>query len=231
MLATRDLQPELMDQPGLDPALHAEALRGLARINRVSRGPATLWDALRRSLHRHDRPWRILDVACGGGDVAIELAALARADGVEVQLGGCDVSPTALDHAHRNAERAGVAFTTHRLDAVNDPLPAGYDAAVCSLFLHHLRQDEAVRLLAALSTRVGCLAVTDLERSRAGLLAARVGTRVLSRSRIVHVDGPLSVRAAFSADEARQLATDAGLRGATVRRVWPFRWLLTWSSP
>lgn len=220
-----------MDQPGLDPVLHARALRGLARINRVSGSAATLWHALRQAMPRRDRPWRILDVACGGGDVAVGLARLARRDGVAVDLAGCDISPTALDHARRNAERAGVALTTHRLDAVNDPLPAGYDAAVCSLFLHHLEREEAVRLLSALSARVHCLAVTDLERSRAGLLAAQIGTRVLSRSSIVHVDGARSVRAAFSVAEAQQLAVDAGLDGATVRRAWPFRWLMTWRSP
>lgn len=33
----RDRQPEVMDQPGLDPAEHDRALQGLRRINGISR--------------------------------------------------------------------------------------------------------------------------------------------------------------------------------------------------
>ena len=33
----RDRRPEVMDQPGLDPAEHDRALQGLRRINRISR--------------------------------------------------------------------------------------------------------------------------------------------------------------------------------------------------
>ena len=33
MIRDRRVQPELMDQPGLDPAVHVQALRGLQRIN------------------------------------------------------------------------------------------------------------------------------------------------------------------------------------------------------
>ncbi len=39
----RHRRRELMDQPGLDPVEHARALRGLGRINRVSRSDAILW--------------------------------------------------------------------------------------------------------------------------------------------------------------------------------------------
>jgi hypothetical protein len=60
-------------------------------------------------------------------------------------------------------------------------------------------------------------------------MLAYVGTRLLSASPIVHVDGPLSVAAAFTCVEAQELARRAGLEGATVARRWPFRFLLTWS--
>jgi hypothetical protein len=73
--------------------------------------------------------------------------------------------------------------------------------------------------------------VNDLSRSRTGLFLALVGTRLLSTSDVVRVDGPLSVKAAFTPAEARALAERAGLRGAKVMRRWPCRWLLTWERP
>src|SRR5262249_38607158 len=70
--------------------------------------------------------------------------------------------------------------------------------------------------------------VNDLRRSLAGLLAAYAATRLLTTSPVVHTDGPLSVRAAFTLPEVRELAWQAGLDGATVVRRWPFRFLLMW---
>ncbi|MFN5696272.1 MAG: hypothetical protein ACK486_04460 [Cyanobacteriota bacterium] len=55
-----------------------------------------------------------------------------------------------------------------------------------------------------------------------------VGTRLLSRSPIVQIDGPLSVGGAFQLDEVRQLASAAGLAGAQITRFWPERFLLSW---
>ena len=56
-----------------------------------------------------------------------------------------------------------------------------------------------------------------------------LATRVLSGSRVVHVDGPRSVEGAFTALEAQKLAERAGLAGARVSRRWPCRYLLSWS--
>jgi 2-polyprenyl-3-methyl-5-hydroxy-6-metoxy-1,4-benzoquinol methylase len=226
VLDKREVVPEVMDEPGLDPRAHRQALRGLARINRVSRSAQTIWSALRPMVRR--RRLTVLDVACGGGDVLVALYRLARRDGVTLVAGGCDVSDTAMACAADHARAAGLEFHSHRQNALQRPLPTGYDVAISSLFLHHLHREEALVLLRQMSAASGSIVVSDLARSRVGYAAAWLGTRVLSRSRIVHIDGPRSVRAAFSIREARDLATAAGLGGAAVRRTWPFRWLLVW---
>jgi hypothetical protein len=58
---------------------------------------------------------------------------------------------------------------------------------------------------------------------------AVVGCHLLSGSRVVHVDGPISVAGAFTPGEALSLAEQAGLQGATLTRHWPQRYLLTWN--
>ena len=60
---------------------------------------------------------------------------------------------------------------------------------------------------------------------------AYLGTRILSRSPVVHVDGLLSVAAAFTMSEALELARRARWEGATVRWRWPFRFLLSGGRP
>ncbi len=175
---------------------------------------------------------RILDVATGAGDLPIRLALRARQLGLAMQIEGCDLSPVAIDHARNSAARAGVQVHFKVQDALNGPIQDPYDVVMCSLFLHHLERDQARALLARMSDQAGRLVlVNDLMRSRVGFFLAYVGTRILSRSWVVHTDGPRSVEGAFTMPELRVLAEEAGLRGAEVATRWPCRMLLTWSRP
>jgi hypothetical protein len=103
---------------------------------------------------------------------------------------------------------------------------------VSSLFLHHLDDPAACRLLRSMAAaaRVGVV-VSDLVRSRIGLGLAVVGTTLLSSSRVARVDGPLSVRAARTPFEYRRLCDAAGLDAATIHRVWPERVMIRWRRP
>ena len=73
--------------------------------------------------------------------------------------------------------------------------------------------------------------VNDLRRTRFGFALAHLACRLLTRSPIVHHDGPLSVRAAFTSEEALELALEAGLAGAMISHHWPQRFLLSWRKP
>ena len=173
-------------------------------------------------------PLRMLDVACGGGGLAL---ALARRGGRRIEVEGCDISPVAVDCARRAAEARGLSARFFTCDALGEPLPTGYDVVTCSLFLHHLDDEDAVTLLRRMATAARRLVlVDDLNRGRAGYALAWAGCRLLSRSPIVHHDGPVSVAAAFTTGEALDLAARAGLAGATVSRHWPQRFLLAWET-
>jgi 2-polyprenyl-3-methyl-5-hydroxy-6-metoxy-1,4-benzoquinol methylase len=220
-----------MDQPGLDGTVHNLALRGLGRINRVSFSASIVWPAiLSLERMRANQTIRVLDLATGGGDVPIDLAKRARRAGLDLRIEGCDVSPAAVSFATRAAAEVGVSIRFFPLDALCEPIPEGFDIITCSLFLHHLDEEDAVRLLRKMAgaTR-STIVVNDLLRSHIGYGIAWAGCRLLSRSQIVHHDGPTSVRAAFSLDEARELADRAGLEGLRLERRWPWRFLLSWS--
>lgn len=226
---------ELMDDPAIPEADHLHALSALARINAMSRTAAWLAHCtghLLAAAQPAPEPRTVVDVACGGGDVTIALARrLRRIAGVDVRVIGVDISPRAVARSREAAARAGadVAFE------VGDVLAAGCppcDVAVSSLFLHHLDDEAACRLLRCLAhaARVG-IVVSDLVRSRVGLGLAMVGTTLLSTSRVARVDGPLSVKAARTPAEYRALCARAGLDAAHVRRVWPERVVIRWQRP
>lgn len=232
-VTSRDCGPEVMDTPGLDPIQHAHALQGLSRINWWSRIVEALWPPIHAlAVRRRPDTLRILDIATGGGDLPVRLWRRSRQSGLPLQIDGCDISPTAVRHARQRAASAGAAVHFFELDALNRPLPCGYDVLTCSLFTHHLTDEQTVRLLREMSCSAAhLLLINDLRRSTAGLLLATIGTRLLTRSSIVHHDGARSVRAAYTISEIQRLAAQAGLADARVARRWPCRFVLSWRRP
>jgi 2-polyprenyl-3-methyl-5-hydroxy-6-metoxy-1,4-benzoquinol methylase len=233
-LRHRHLQPEIMDGPDLDAGQHHQALDDLARVNWISKSAQILWPPIRalcreRQRAGDTRPVRVLDIATGGGDVPARLWLRARQKGVPLEVACCDFSPLAVEHAQQTIARLKADVSVFALNVLEEPIPNGYDVLTCSLFLHHLNDEQAVTALGKMRAAAGALAlVNDLERTRSGWWAAYIGTRLLSRSPIVHFDGPVSVEGAYTRAEALALAQKAGWNGATVARRFPFRYLLSW---
>ncbi len=230
-LKTRERLPELMDDPELDPDLHRAALRGLQRVNVLSRSAAILWpEILKTACRVTARPLRILDIASGGGDVAVSIGRRCWASGIEAEVEGWDISSLAVQRATEHAVRQRANNVRFTVQNVLQELPERqFDVVMCSLFLHHLDQSDAQRLLSAMrQLAVHQVLINDLRRTRKGYVLAWLGCRLLTRSPIVHTDGPLSVRAAFSLDEVSSLADECGLTNARLTTHWPQRFLLSW---
>jgi 2-polyprenyl-3-methyl-5-hydroxy-6-metoxy-1,4-benzoquinol methylase len=229
-LTERHREPEIMDDPTLDEVVHRQALRGLARVNAISRTAQVIGETVIRQLGADPgQHLRLLDVACGGGDVTIGIARWAKQHGLSMDVVGCDISPVAVKDATDNSVRRESDVTFMQWDVLQDGLPDGFDVIVCSLFLHHLSKDDAGALLRELREKAARLVVaSDLIRSRWGYFLAWWGCRILTRSHVVHFDGPVSVRAALTIAELEQLASEAGMQSPQIVRSWPARMCLVW---
>lgn len=229
LLSRRQLTPELMDDPGLDPGEHRRALEGLRRLNVASAAARRIWVPIQTLADELGcRRLRVLDLACGGGDVAIGLWQLARRSDCQLEILGCDISRVAIDVARSRAAATGaqVDFEVHDVFA---NLPADFDVVMNSLFLHHLNEPDAIRLLRGMASAARQLVlVDDLSRSRWAYATVWLGAHLLCRSPIVRVDGPRSVANAFSPREAASLFAQAGMHSVQMRGHWPCRWLAVW---
>lgn len=232
-VSRRRRSPEVMDDPSLDAERHVSALKALGRINFWSGTVRSLWSSIEATgLGARGARLRVLDLASGGGDVPIGLWRRARRAGVEVEIVGCDVSPVAVEFARERAARAGADVEFRVVDVLTGAWPPDCDVVTSSLFLHHLDENDVVALLArAAAVARRAVIVDDLDRCRAGHWFARVGTRLVSLSDVVHTDARLSVEGAYTVDEARALAERAGLSSARVVRRFPWRWRLDWTRP
>lgn len=220
-----------MDDPELDAAQHQRALRGLQRIHRLTGTAQRLWKNIRAAMRaRGETEWTILDVGCGDGALLRELHHLASKSELRLRLMGCDFSSRAVDLARAAAERERISIQWYLCDVLQQELPVQADAVICSLFLHHFQNADIVNILSTFRQHTHrLLLVEDLLRTRLGYGLCWIGVHALSRSRVVHVDGLLSVRAALTVDEIEALCQQAGLGAAQIEKHWPERFLVHWS--
>lgn len=235
-LTERVLEGELMDAPDLEPAPHREALGALRRINRLSGTASVISRAIiehcgqQSADGRSEAPLRILDLACGGGDVTLAVAEKLKSAGIRATVEGWDRSRTAVQFAARRSHVGAANVQFIERDALALDAEQSFDVVMCTLFLHHLDRAAAIELLSKMYRAASRLVlIDDLRRTWAGYCLAQLACHALSRSRIVHVDGPLSVRAAFTEAELLALSCEAKLPPPVFVRHWPQRFLMRWN--
>ncbi len=232
-LSKRVLVGELMDDPQLPAKDHHQALNGLRRVNRFSRTARVISSAIIDHWRTEGQSTRlrVLDLACGGGDVATQVAEHLRRARVDAEVHGWDLSKTAIDFAVQQLGQDQNRVHFKIADALNAEVAEQFDVVYCTLFLHHLDDCEAERLLKSMwGMSRKMVLIDDLRRSTVGYALAIIGCQLLSRSPIVHVDGPLSVRAAFTESEIQELSDRCQLPRPVIRRHWPHRFLLKWMA-
>jgi SAM-dependent methyltransferase len=227
-LAERNLQPEIMDDPGLSFDEHADALRALARIHALTGLTRRIWRSVAGILREEPcDQLTIMDVGCGDGLLLRELWKRAKRQECNLRLIGCDISPQALQLCRSANEAANIPCELYCMDVIQEPLPCEADIIVNSLFLHHFGQAEVVQLLGRFADRARKkVIIEDLIRSQLGYVLCWLGVHCLTRCRVVHFDGPQSVRAAFSISEMGRLLGQAGLPEARITKHWPERFLI-----
>lgn len=230
-MIARKRVPELMDDPNLDYQSHVQALRGLARLNSASFSHQSIWSEIESASGRLPRPLRLLDVATGGGDIPIAIYHKARRSGLKIEIVGSDISADAIAYAKNMAlqNQADIEFIT--LDVFKDELPTDFDIVMTSLFTHHLDPEDVVMLLSKMRRAANLkVIVNDLVRSQLSYCAVWLATRLLSRSPVVHYDGPVSVNASYTASEFIEMANRAEMSTATVKAFYPCRQMLIWQN-
>ncbi|MCC9657029.1 methyltransferase domain-containing protein [Rhodopirellula halodulae] len=227
MTSVRVRSDEWMDDPDLDPERHRQALIGLARLNRISLVSRVFFPRLARLAGKQPgRPLRVLDVASGSADLPINWLVRAKRAGLSLEVTALDRSETAMRIAGENAKAAGVTLGTTVRDCLADGLPTGFDVVTNSLFMHHLENHQAVRLIQEMwRASERSVLICDLDRSAMNLALVAVASRVVSRSDVVHHDAIESVRGAFSRPEFASLMRQAMGYDIPVRVSFPCRFL------
>jgi len=206
-----------------DPACDAARLRATYAQFAFVNGALSRWRAV---FERHILPLArpgatLLDVGCGGGDVARRLAAWSAAAGAPLSITGIDPDPRAVAFARSRPAPPWLRFRRASLPALAAE-GARFDFVVSNHVVHHLAEGEVAGFLEASAAVAAKLAIhNDVRRSDLAYAAFTPLWLAFPRSFLVP-DGLRSIRRAYRPDELAELAPS----GWEVRRLEPFRSLL-----
>ena len=222
---------EEMDRPDADPVLLERTYAQFRLVNRVVSG----WRGVYVRLVRPQLPRRetgtILDIGCGGGDIALALLRWARADGHDVRVLGIDPDARAHAFATRAAASAGLGepgiefrrTTSSALVAEG----ARFDVVVSNHVLHHLDPPQLAGVLADSQHLARGLAIhSDIRRRRSALLLFGLATLPLAGSSFIRRDGLTSIRRSYTPGELARVLPP----GWHVHTQGPYRNLAIWHA-
>lgn len=221
MLADRLIAEELMDDPALDAQVYTEVLHDLAKVNSVTLARRPTLAFLDRALG--DRTsFSLLDVGFGDGDMLRSIAEWAGRRGKKARLVGVDLNPRS-EHAARDrtADRMPIVYRT---GDYADLAGEGFDFVISSLVAHHMTHDQLVAFLRFMDTeaRKGWF-VNDLHRHSFAYAGFPLLARLAGWHPIVRHDGQMSIARSYRPEEWPPILAEAGVMGATIERVFPFR--------
>lgn len=217
--AVRTTQHEILDDHEPEQAVVDRIYAFLTMVNRRFGGAQATIDRF-EELSRAWKPGErieVLDIASGAADVPRALIQWGRERGFDVRVTALDISRSALDYARR----AGPPDPRLRLLCADITQPfcvdRSFDYVTSALFFHHLTDAQVIDVL-RLSDRLARrgIVVNDLVRSRRAWVLTWLLTWPFHP--ILHHDGPLSVRRAFTPDEIVALARQAGVPWVSIGR-------------
>jgi len=209
--STRSQEFERLDTGDYTAAEYRRWQREMWFIHRIFGEMRALRRTLLREIKATDDRISILDVGAGSGEL---LRALDRwTAGRETFLTGVEINREAT-LTIRSKKISAVQADALRLPFGDD----SFDHAFCSLFLHHLDDEEAIRLLCEMA-RVAKRRIYAIDLNRNALAYytyKAVGTIFLQRFSLE--DGALSILRSRTVDELTALAHEAGLNDVKVER-------------
>lgn len=175
-------------------------------------------------LHR----FSLLDVAAGSGELLRVAARWTRRHGRRASFVGVELNARSakaiLDESSDFGEIGSI-----RGDAFHLPFADGtFDYAICSLFTHHVQDNQVVLAMRELS-RVASrrIFIIDLHRHPVAYCFYTTVGRLFLHNRLLREDGALSILRSFKPNELIKLASRAGLEDVRIERRFPYRLVLS----
>jgi SAM-dependent methyltransferase len=223
----RSEEKEMLDDTTVRQDLLFKNLRELDILNRTTGGHAISLKGIKQLITNHSKIYHIVDLGCGSGDSLRAIADWARESYFKVQLIGVDNNANAIEYLNKHCrsypEISGITADYQQFLDRNSSV----DIVHCSLFCHHLNDEELIRLFTYFNEKVTTgFVINDLQRNWVAYYSAWFFTRLLNGTALAKNDGPISILRAFKANELKHLLQKVNIRNYTIQNKLVFRLLI-----
>ncbi len=225
----RSYQLERIDTGDYTAEEYDQFLKDIRLVNRITGDNRALSKSLFRDIARENlREFSVLDVGAGSGELLRSCARFARKNNRRAALFGLELNRRSAESILMESkdfnEIGSICGDALRLPFADN----SFDYVVCSLFTHHFREAEIIRILKRISRLAKRkIFVIDLHRHPAAFSFYKLFCAAFSISPLVREDGSLSIKRGFKPSELENIAGQAGLDAPIVKRSFPFRLILT----
>lgn len=224
----RSSEKEKLDDLNLQGETLHQALQSLQWINKWFGNHRSVLKAIHRVYQKEAKPLRIIDLGCGGGDLALAIAKSMRQHNISCRITGIDGNAQSLLYAQKKSRGFGeIDFLLEDiLDEKFSIEPC--DILISSHFIYHLSDKALVQFLNKKMSAVSTAVIfSELKRNRLAMLLFKYGRFFLPISKLAKADGILAIKRSFTEKEWLAILRQAGIGTYRLQSVPLFRVLLT----
>ena len=228
----RTNQPEIMDDFEMEGNVLSDALDKIAKINRLLGGNQLTLDGVKNIITQNPTIDKItiVDIGCGNGDMLRILSNYACEKNLNFELIGIDANQFTVNYAKELSHHyPDIKYRCE--DIFKKPFEIlQYDIVLCTLTLHHFKDEEIIKLLEVFkaNAKLG-IVINDLERSSISYRLFQTLCFIFRLNDMSRKDGLVSILRGFKKTELEQFSKKLNFRNYKIQWKWAFRyqWIIS----
>jgi 2-polyprenyl-3-methyl-5-hydroxy-6-metoxy-1,4-benzoquinol methylase len=221
----RSEAPEMMDDFHMEGDILRDALDKIASINQLLGGNAVTLNGIKSLLANHptNQKIRIIDIGCGNGDMLRALANYAEKKELKFELIGIDANQFTINHAKKLSENyPNISYQCK--DIFKNEMEK-CDIALCTLTLHHFKNEEIINLLISFkrTAQLG-IVINDLHRNAIAYYLFTALCFVFGLNEMSKQDGLVSILRGFKKNDLKLYSKQLQLKNCSIKWKWAFRY-------
>ncbi|HEU4791772.1 MAG TPA: methyltransferase domain-containing protein [Flavobacterium sp.] len=223
----RTNNPELMDDFALEGDALKVALDKIAQINQLLGGNQLTLKGVEKLLKKesYSNPIKIVDVGCGNGDMLRKLADFGLQNNLNLELIGVDANNFTVNYAiDLSVNYPNIKYRCE--DVFSESFSElNYDIVLCTLTLHHFKNDEIIELLMLFNknSKLGFV-VNDLHRNSVAYRLFQALCFVFRMNKMSREDGLTSILRGFKKEELIAFSENLRFKKYSIQWKWAFRY-------
>ena len=222
----RSSEIEMMDDFTIEGVVFRDTLDKLEIINRFLGGNKLTIHGLKKLLENQskNKTITIVDLGCGHGDILRDVAEFGRKKNYSFKLIGIDANFAAIEYA-RELSKEYSELSFEMIDIFSEDFKKqSYDIVLCTLFLHHFKNEELISFLKSTIKKATIgVVINDLHRHKlAYYLFKLIGFFV--KNKMIREGGLISILRAFKRKDLENISIQMKVQ-FSIQWKWAFRYL------